>query len=365
MKSRKVGVIVYIILVSLLLTNFQNCGGSHVGDYRRPSKSKVDYLSEFTKSDPLLSMINSGSDTIIITAGITTNDNLEGMSFTWLTSTYEDGPYTSINYPFPELSLSVLGSNFSGYVKLIVAIQDDELSYSFESAPVRINIEPITNPDPNFELNVGLIEQFEFNEPSGTTINNSISANHGTLENGSTLVSGVVGNAAFFDGIDDRASIGNYNFSGDQITVSSFIYIESHLSGYYARVFSKDVGYFAQDTTISLGVISGSSDELRVNFRVRTNSHTLKVNGGKKTLLPGRWYHIAGVYDGVYMIVYQNGEEVGRVEKTGIIEQNSLANIFIGNSSIGDEGFHGKIDDLRVYNRALSKPEINHLMIFD
>jgi len=77
----------------------------------------------------------------------------------------------------------------------------------------------------------------------------------------------------------------------------------------------------------------------------------------------GEWTHLAAVYDGSRMIVYYNGSVAGEQESSG---EMSISDgpIFIGTkhstAPAGDE-FNGILDDIRIYNRALSQSEINRL----
>ena len=72
----------------------------------------------------------------------------------------------------------------------------------------------------------------------------------------------------------------------------------------------------------------------------------------------GNWVHLAGVYTGTTWILYRNGVQVSNnVEPLGSIQVN--ANWAIGANGGGDSRFfNGLIDEVRVYNRALSESEI-------
>lgn len=96
----------------------------------------------------------------------------------------------------------------------------------------------------------------------------------------------------------------------------------------------------------------------------------LNVNGGgwqgtrdKQTIIPkpGEWYHIACVYDGNEELQYVNGVLDIKFAIPGKIA--SIAEVFrIGSAQTGLSSVIGKIDEVAVYNRALSLNEIKEDM---
>ena len=75
---------------------------------------------------------------------------------------------------------------------------------------------------------------------------------------------------------------------------------------------------------------------------------------GRTALEPGRWYHVAGVYDGSERRVYVDGQLDGRAPATGAISGGSAMTI--------GQGFSGLIDEVRVWNRALTQEELARTM---
>ena len=69
----------------------------------------------------------------------------------------------------------------------------------------------------------------------------------------------------------------------------------------------------------------------------------------------GTWTHIAGTYDGANLRLYVNGVLVKTQARTGTIF-SSPNPLYIGGKG---SQFSGLIDEVRVYNRALSAAEIN------
>jgi len=84
-------------------------------------------------------------------------------------------------------------------------------------------------------------------------------------------------------------------------------------------------------------------------------SYAINLSSGEFNMSPGTWYKFAFVRDGTDIIIYINGIERNR--GNGYVGPIPSATGLIG---IGDN-FDGSIDDVRVYNRALSQPEIANL----
>ena len=76
----------------------------------------------------------------------------------------------------------------------------------------------------------------------------------------------------------------------------------------------------------------------------------------------GQWYHLVGTYDGSTARLYVNGAEDGANSFTSTGAANSNA-VHIGarSDTTGSDQFDGVIDDVRIYDHALSVDEIARL----
>ena len=73
------------------------------------------------------------------------------------------------------------------------------------------------------------------------------------------------------------------------------------------------------------------------------------------------WYHLAATFDGSEAKIYVNGElNNSELYPTATI-RNSFDDLYIGSKEAGGEFFNGDVDELRIYNRALSGDEIQDL----
>jgi len=64
-----------------------------------------------------------------------------------------------------------------------------------------------------------------------------------------------------------------------------------------------------------------------------------------------QWHHIAGVYDGSFVRIYDNGVQIGSAACTGTVNTNTY-NAFIGSS------WPGKIDEFKFYNYGRSSTQV-------
>jgi len=82
---------------------------------------------------------------------------------------------------------------------------------------------------------------------------------------------------------------------------------------------------------------------------------------GTAALPLNAWTHLAATHDGTTLRLYINGVEVGSRAVAGALLTSTGA-LRIGGNSIWGEFFQGRIDEIRVHNRALSATEVQTIM---
>ena len=169
---------------------------------------------------------------------------------------------------------------------------------------------------------------------------------------------GISGSAAReFDGANDSIKIPNnpYLQFSDRVTASAWIYPASFGNSWpnIKGILSKYQTGGANGLNMTLGQ-PGTKD--RVYFYLNTGgmNHTLVSN----PILLNNWYFVTGVYDGTKIALYVNGQPVDSQLATGNIRNNSDL-LSIG-SDFGNtnRSFSGTIDEVAIWNRALSDSEI-------
>jgi len=211
------------------------------------------------------------------------------------------------------------------------------------------NIEAVA-PNP-----AGLMALYEFENNANDTSGNG---NDATLYNGPTYAAGQIGQAISLDGVDDLVDCGydaTLNITG-AVTVSAWINVTTGARD--QKVAGNQDG---STGGYKMGVYSDNKVEFEVRNPLNQSTNNRSVGGGT-VLTTGVWYHVAGVYSqGNYIRTYVNGKldrELVTTAKLGL----SSGPLRLGREpmSLGSF-FSGKLDDVRVYNYALSPAEIMSL----
>ncbi len=196
---------------------------------------------------------------------------------------------------------------------------------------------------------------FQFFEARGKLIRDkSRCKNDGTIY-GAKWVQGKFGKVLSFDGADDYVDCGN----NESLDITNAITIEARIKPEKvseARIVRKSP---ASSSTKSYMLLLDSVN--RLWFFIYDNTATGYHEVKSTTALEiGRWYHIVGTFDGRYMKVYVNGvlEKTIDIGEIATIESNTDP-VTIGGTY---RKFNGLIDEVRIYNRALSGKEIKQNM---
>jgi len=116
----------------------------------------------------------------------------------------------------------------------------------------------------------------------------------------------------------------------------------------------------ASSTGRQYGIGTGSATMLNVNLRTSTTDQSWSCP--TCTLQPNVWQFVTIVYDGATIKWYKDGVPLHQVPKTGNIV-DTTSDLIIGSFADRTQSFfNGAIDDVRIYNRALSITEIWNLV---
>lgn len=222
------------------------------------------------------------------------------------------------------------------------------------------NIKTTVKADPTD----GLVGYWNFDNQANPGLDNSGNDKNGEV-NGATWTSeGKVNGALDFDGVDDCVDLPDNNFKFQTFSISCWVYCDSY--GYYPPIFSVCNQAAYGGWVLEQGV--RYSDETFNFVTVNPAGHEIDLINSQP-IVTSHWYHIVGVKTPSYMRIYIDGvlaEEdtsVSPVVYTGIVYGDDFLP-FIGcvlNVHIIDRYFDGKIDEVRIYNRALSSSEIQYL----
>jgi hypothetical protein len=209
-----------------------------------------------------------------------------------------------------------------------------------------------------WSFNTGrLVAWWKLDDGSGNTVADSSGNNrNGTLAGDVSWIDGITGGALVFDGDGDYVDMGKdpgFDIT-NQITVSAWIKVSA---------FDKD-----WQTIVAKGDRSWRLQRNRGENTLEFGCSGLVVPGtdwgqifGKTDVNDGHWHHVTGVYDQEKIYLYIDGSLDASAAAPGTIRVNEEP-VYIGeNSQMTNRFWNGTIDDVRIYNYALSAEKISEI----
>lgn len=202
----------------------------------------------------------------------------------------------------------------------------------------------------------GLVAAYNFDAGSGTTVADLAGNNIGLIRNATWSNTGRYGKALYFNGVNSWVTVP----SSPSLDLSSGMTLEA-----WVRPTDTQQGW--------TDIIMKEKPEGLVYYLTANSDANLPAGGaliggteraikGTSALPLNVWSYIATTYDGATQKFYLNGMLIANRAQTGTI-QSSTGALRIGGDSIWGEYFKGMIDDVRIYNRALSHSEVQSDML--
>jgi hypothetical protein len=194
----------------------------------------------------------------------------------------------------------------------------------------------------------------------GNADDSSTYANHGAAQGSFQWVTGYIDTGAVeFTGDGGKVLVPNAAQLNPTTAVTAMAWVNySQSQDYSARAIAK--GADANDNE-AYAIQITSDDQVSFFIRTEPNHANRGVNSRENSLAHDTWVHVAGSYDGDTVKVYINGrladsDSIGA--ETIIVDSNGLA---IGDAVDVDRAFIGKVDDVRVYDVALSDENVAYI----
>jgi hypothetical protein len=218
-------------------------------------------------------------------------------------------------------------------------------------------------------LKKGLVLWLKLDEGNGTiAYDSSDYGNNGTLYNGTVScanpptagagcpewVDGNISKAIKFDGINDYVEVADspeLQLNASPFTLESWIKT-TDVPPDHTIIIEKggwETGEYALQQWGGTGNVTVQSYDLNPNYL----TSDIEINDGN-------WHHVVGIYTGSALQIWIDGVLNKEVNVTGT-RQTTTATLTIGSRQGTTYFFEGIIDEVRVYNRALSEDEIKAL----
>ncbi|MFK8184814.1 MAG: NF038122 family metalloprotease [Phormidesmis sp.] len=207
----------------------------------------------------------------------------------------------------------------------------------------------------------GLLAHWSFDEVVGNRAADSVGSADATLRNmeSTDWGRGAVGNALRFDGTDEAFHVSETSQfdtgSDSDFSVAFWTKLEAGPTGDWRTIIFKGTNYAGSEKPQNRDFgIYLHPDSNRLHYRISTADKWNDGGNSQAVLQENQWYHIAYVKNGNELALYLNGEKDSSATLEGK-NVDSGGDLWVGNTTAST------LDDLRVYDRALTTEDLSEL----
>jgi chitodextrinase len=248
---------------------------------------------------------------------------------------------------FTKFGFTITGTSYSDTSLSL----DTSYSYIVRAQDAAGNLGPYSNVASARTLttNPNLVAAYSFDEGAGITVTDlSGHANTGTIANPAWTTAGKFGKALVFNGSNTMVTIPD----APSLRLTSGMTLEAWVNPSVLNFGWKDIIYKGNDNYYLEGATPSGAPMVGITVG---GSQTEAF--GTAQLPANTWAFLAATYDGANLRFFVNGTQISSQPRTGdiITSGNPLQ---IGGDSIWGQFFQGTIDEVRVYNVALTPGQI-------
>ena len=193
--------------------------------------------------------------------------------------------------------------------------------------------------------------------------------NHPVENEGVTIVSDKIskrGRACFFAGNDYLRISNSPSFSLSNFTISAWALVEAEVAKYNGEARAIVSNYDESAPYYGIGIYSGQYQGKAVTFFDDGTGLNGAIDTNGSSLADAQWHHVTAVFKGgVNVELYVDGVSKSRSSGTMPAIISPTGDLFIGRDGNSENllknKWVGSLDDIRIFNRALSAEEVTRL----
>jgi hypothetical protein len=196
----------------------------------------------------------------------------------------------------------------------------------------------------------GPVGAWGFDE-TGTAVNDASGrGNNGTITGATRTTAGRFGPALSFDGVNDWVTVPDAASLDltNRATLEAWVYPTALGATWRTAVLKEQPGQLVY-------ALYANNDITRPSGHLYTSGDLF--TNGTAALPLNAWSHLAMTWDGSTQRLWVNAVQVGSRALTGTLP-NSTGALRFGGNNVWAEWFAGRLDEIRIYDRALTQAEL-------